>query len=145
MGFVFMLTGNLLKKPLTEFKWWKIVCAFLLTAATSAIYLKFSLGNSFYDAVLRTPVLYLISGVCGLYFVMGIARLIPWKWPTKIGENALTIMGTHQLVLYTVPGNSNPLWMLGVTCLIAAVEAVLIVVINRFCPYLVGKSRKENV
>ena len=97
LGFVFMLTGNLLKNPLTEFKWWKIVCAFLLTAATSAIYLKFSLGNSFYDAVLRTPVLYLISGACGLYFVMGIARLIPWKWPTKIGENALTIMGTHQL------------------------------------------------
>ena len=145
LGFVFMLTGNLLKKPLTEFKWWKIVCAFLLTAATSAIYLKFSLGNSLYDAALRTPVLYLISGVCGLYFVMGIARLIPWKWPTKIGENALTIMGTHQLVLYTVPGNSSPLWVLGVTCLIAAVEAVLIVVINRFCPYLVGKSRKENV
>ena len=37
LGFVFMLTGNLLKKPLTEFKWWKIVCAFLLTAATSAL------------------------------------------------------------------------------------------------------------
>lgn len=139
LGFVFMLTGNLLKKPLTEFKWWKIVCAFLLTAATSAIYLKFSLGNSFYDAALRTPVLYLISGVCGLYFVMGIARLIPWKWPTKIGENALTIMGTHQLVLYTVPGNSSPLWVLGVTCLIAAVEAVLILAVNRFCPVLVGK------
>ena len=139
LGFVFMLTGNLLKKPLTEFKWWKIVCAFLLTAATSAIYLKFSLGNSFYDAALRTPVLYLISGVCGLYFVMGIARLIPWKWPTKIGENALTIMGTHQLVLYTVPGNSSPLWVLGVLCLIAAVEAVLILAVNRFCPVLVGK------
>ena len=139
LGFVFMLTGNLLKKPLTEFKWWKIICAFLLTAATSAIYLKFSLGNSFYDAVLRTPVLYLISGVCGLYFVMGIARLIPWKWPTKIGENALTIMGTHQLVLYTVPGNSSPLWVLGVTCLIVAVEAVLILAVNHFCPVLVGK------
>lgn len=143
LGFVFMLAGNLLKKPLTEFKWWKIICAFLLTAATSAIYLKFSLENSFYDAVLRTPVLYLISGVCGLYFVMGIARLIPWKWPTKIGENALTIMGTHQLVLYTLPGDSNLLWVLGVTCLIATVETVLILTINRFCPVLVGKGRKE--
>ena len=126
LGFVFMLAGNLLKKPLTEFKWQKIVTAFLITVVTSVIYLKFSLGNSFYDAVLRTPVLYLISGVCGLHFVMGIARLIPWKWPTKIGENALTIMGTHQLVLYTVPGNSSPLWVLGVTCLIAAVETVLV-------------------
>jgi len=139
LGFVFMLAGNLLKKPLTEFKWWKIVTAFLITVVTSAIYLKFSLRNSFYDAVLRTPVLYLISGVCVLYFVMGFAQLIPWKWPTKIGENALTIMGTHQLVLYTVPGNSSPLWVLGVTCLIAAVEAVLILAVNRFCPVLVGK------
>ena len=139
LGFVFMLAGNLLKKPLAEFKWCKIVTAFLITVVTSAIYLKFSLGNSFYDAVLRTPVLYLISGVCGLYFVMGIAHLIPWKWPTKIGENALTIMGTHQLVLYTVPGNSNPLWVLGVTCLIAAVEAVLILAVNRICPEMVGK------
>ena len=143
LGFVFMLAGNLLKKPLTEFKWWKIACAFLLTAATSVIYLKFSLGNSFYDAVLRTPMLYLISGMCGLYFVMGIARLNPWRWPTKIGENALTIMGTHQLVLYTVPGNSSLLWVLGVFCLIAAVETVLILAMNRFCPVLVGKRRKE--
>ena len=66
-----MLAGNLLKKPLTEFKWWRIVIAFLITMVTSAIYLKFSLGNSFYDAVLRTPVLYLIIGVCGTYFVLG--------------------------------------------------------------------------
>ena len=74
---------------------------------------------------------------------MGVSRLLPWKWPAKIGENALTIMGTHQLVLYTVPGNSSPLWVLGVTCLIAAVEAVLILAVNRFCPMLVGKRRKE--
>lgn len=139
-----MLTGNLLKKPLTEFKWWRIVIAFLITMVTSAIYLKFSLGNSLYDAALRTPVLYLISGVCGLYFVMGIAHLIPWKWPTKIGENALTIMGTHQLVLYTVPGNSSPLWVIGVFLLIAAVEAALILIINRVCPALVGRPRKER-
>ena len=142
LGFVFMLTGNLLKKPLTDFKWWKIGCAFVLTAVTSAIYLKFSIGNSFYDGVLRSPVLFLISGVSGVYFVMGAARLLPWNWLPKIGENALTIMGTHQLVLYTVPGSSSPLWVIGMFLLIAAVEAVLILSVNRFCPMLVGKRRK---
>ena len=75
---------------------------------------------------------------------MGVAHLLPWKWLAKIGENALTIMGTHQLVLYTIPGNSSPLWVLGMFCLIAAVEAVLIITINRFCPMLVGKRRKET-
>lgn len=142
LGFVFMLAGNLLKKPLTEFKWWRIVIAFLITMVTSAIYLKFSLGNSFYDAVLRTPVLYLISGVCGLYFVMGIAQLISWKWPAKIGENALTIMGTHQLVLYTVPSSRSLIWVICVFFLIAAVETMLILAINQLCPTLVGKNRK---
>ena len=142
LGFVFMLTGNLLKKPLTDFKWWKIGCAFVLTAVTSAIYLKFSIGNSFYDGVLRSPVLFLISGVSGVYFVMGAARLLPWNWLPKIGENALTIMGTHQMVLYTVPGSSSPLWVIGMFLLIAAVEAVLILSVNRFCPMLVGKRRK---
>lgn len=144
LGFVFMLAGNLLKKPLSDFNWWKIGGAFLLTAAASAAFLKFSLDNSFYSGTLRSPLLYLISGICGTYFVMGIAKWIPWKWPAQIGENALTIMGTHQLVLYTIHGRSSLLWVIGAFLLIAAVEAVLILVINRFCPALVGKRRRET-
>ena len=98
LGFSFMLAGNLLKKPLSDFSWWKFGGAFLLTAAASAAFLKFSLDNSFYSGALRSPLLYLISGICGTYFVMGIAKWVPWKWPAQIGENALTIMGTHQLI-----------------------------------------------
>lgn len=145
LGFVFMLAGNLLKKQLTAFSWPKIGCAFFLTAAAAAVCFKFSLGNSFYDGVLRSPLLYLVSGVCGTYFVLGLANWLPWKWPSRIGENALTVMGTHQLVLYTIPGNSSPLWVGGVFLLIAAVEAALIVIINRVCPALVGRPRKERI
>lgn len=144
LGFVFMLAGNLLNKPLTEFKTWKICVAFALTAAAAAMYLKLSINNSFFSGKLDNPVLYLVSGICGTYFVMGIARLIPWKWVGCIGQNALTIMGTHQLVLYTVKIGSSPLWVVGSFLLIAAVEAVLIFAINRFCPMLVGKKRKEK-
>lgn len=142
LGFVFMLAGNLLKKQLLDVKWWKVLCAFLITAAAAAVCFKLSLDNSFFSGTLKSPILFLISGICGLYFVMGIARWLHWTWLSRIGENSLTIMGTHQLVLYTVPGNSSVLWVGGMLLLIAAVEAVLIVVINRFCPYLVGKSRK---
>ena len=144
LGFVFMLAGNLLKKQLMAFSWPKIGGAFFLTAAAAAVCFKFSLGNSFYDGVLRSPLLYLVSGVCGTYFVLGLADRIPWKWPSRIGENALTVMGTHQLVLYTIPGNSSPLWVIGVFLLIAAVEAALILIINRVCPALVGRPRKER-
>ena len=144
LGFVFMLAGNLLKKQLMAFSWPKIGGAFFLTAAAAAVCFKFSLGNSFYDGVLRSPLLYLVSGVCGTYFVLGLADRIPWKWPSRIGENALTVMGTHQLVLYPIPGNSSPLWVIGVFLLIAAVEAALILIINRVCPALVGRPRKER-
>ena len=87
LGFVFMLAGNLLKKQLMAFSWPKIGGAFFLTAAAAAVCFKFSLGNSFYDGVLRSPLLYLVSGVCGTYFVLGLADRIPWKWPSRIGEN----------------------------------------------------------
>lgn len=80
LGFVFMLAGNLLKKQLMAFSWPKIGGAFFLTAAAAAVCFKFSLGNSFYDGVLRSPLLYLVSGVCGTYFVLGLADRIPWKW-----------------------------------------------------------------
>ena len=88
LGFVFMLAGNLLNKPLTEFKTWKICVAFALTAAAAAMYLKLSINNSFFSGKLDNPVLYLVSGICGTYFVMGIARLIPWKWVGCIGQRS---------------------------------------------------------
>lgn len=122
LGFVFMFTGSLLKEYLTKFTWWKVGAAFLLAAAGSAVCFRFSLGSSFYDGTLKSPLLYIISGICGAYFVMG----------------------THQLVLYTIPKSASILWIIGTFALIAAVEAALIFTVNKFCPFLVGKSRKEG-
>ena len=128
---------------MTDFKIWKIIVAFLLTAICAAVCFKFSLDNSFYTGVLQSPVLSMISGVCGLYFVMGFARLFHMRWLAWIGENSLAIMGTHQLVLYTVPTSSSLLWVVGVFFLIAVIEVIFIITVNRFCPFLVGKNRKE--
>lgn len=144
LGFVFMFAGSLLKEYLTKFTWWKVGAAFLLAAASSAVCFRFSLGSSFYDGTLKGPLLYLISGICGAYFVMGIARVLNCRALSLVGENALTIMGTHQLVLYTIPKSASILWIIGTFALIAAVEAALIFTVNRFCPFLVGKSRKEG-
>lgn len=51
------------------------------------------------------------------------------------------VMGTHQLVLYTIPASSS-LWVAGTFVLIALVEAAVIYVTNTFCPFLIGKSKK---
>ena len=143
LGFVFMMVGNLLKNQLANLNWKKIGCALFLTAASAAICFKLSLDNSFYSGVLCAPALSLISGTCGASFILGLARRIPWKWLAWIGQNTLVIMGTHQLVLYTIPGNSSPLWVAGVFVLIAAVETAVVYLTNRFCPELIGKKRKE--
>ena len=142
LGFGFLLVGNLLKKQLTQVNPWKALAAFGLTAVSSGICFKLDLDNGFYSCALEAPVLFLISGVCGLYFILAIARCLHMKWLRFIGENTLVIMGTHQLVLYTIPSSSSPLWVAGALLLIAAVEAVLIFATNRFCPVLIGKSRK---
>lgn len=143
LGFGFMVTGGLLKNRFARLSLCKCLAAFLLTAAAAAAALKFSMGNDFYACELRCPPLFLLGGVCGLYFVLGLARLMDRRWLAWIGQNTLVIMGTHQLVLYTIPGNSSPLWVAGVFVLIAAVETAVVYLTNRFCPELIGKKRKE--
>ena len=54
----------------------------------------------------------------------------------RIGEDVLNNTNTY-LAAYGVI-------LVGSFLLIAAVEAVLIFAINRFCPMLVGKKRKEK-
>lgn len=143
LGFGFMELGALLKTQLMQCSVWKCIAAFLLTAASAALALKWNLTNDFYSCALRCPPLFLISGVCGLYFILGLACLLDCRVLVRIGENTLAIMGTHQLVLYTVSGSSSPLWVLGMLALIAAVELVLVWPLDRFCPELIGKKRKE--
>ena len=114
--------------------------AFLLTAVFSALSLLYAY-NDFYDCTVENPLLFAASGICGLYFILGISRYIHFKWLRLLGENSLVIMGTHQLVLYTIPAGSSILWIAETFVLIALIEAVVIYVTNKFCPFLIGKSR----
>ena len=139
LGFGFLVTGALLKERLARFSPKKCVVAFLLTAASAAISLKCGLRNDFFACELKCPPLFLLGGVCGLHVVLCLARLANWKWLTYIGQNTLVIMGTHQLVLYTIPASRSPMWICGTLVLIAAVEFAVIWITNRFCPKLVGK------
>lgn len=144
LGFSFMVFGNILKRHLTSFTHLKVTAAFILTAVCAAISLEFSINNDYYSGILQCPPLCFVSGVCGTYFVLGIARYIQFKWVRFIGENSLVIMGTHQLVLYTVPHNSSFVWIIGVFVLIAVIEVVIILITNKLCPFLIGKSKKKS-
>ena len=144
LGFSFMVFGKILKRHLTSFTHLKVIAAFVMTAVCAAISLEFSINNDYYSGILQCPPLCFVSGVCGTYFVLGIARYIQFKWVRFIGENSLVIMGTHQLVLYTVPHNSSFVWIIGVFVLIAVIEVVIILITNKLCPFLIGKSKKKS-
>lgn len=144
LGFAFMVFGNVLKDRLTAFSPLKAVAAFCITVVCAAVELKFSIDNSFYDGIIECPPLFIVDGLCGAYFTLGIARYLNFKWVRLIGENSLVIMGTHQLVLYTVPYNSSFVWIIGVFGLIAVIEALVILATNKLCPFLIGKSKKKS-
>ena len=99
-------------------------------------------SNSFYDCVMDNPIVFALGGLAGLYAVFCISSLIQWRWLCWLGENTLIIMGTHQLVLYTIPASVSPFWVIGVMAVIFIIEIPLIYITEQYCPMLVGKARK---
>ena len=142
LGFGFIFLGNWTKKWLTADKPTYAVAAFFLTAVFSALSLKYY-SNDFFECVVENPPLFAACGLTGLYFVLSVSRRIHWRWLRLIGENTLPIMGTHQLVLYTVPSSNSPVWVIGMILLIAAVELVFVFLTNKTCPLLIGKKKRN--
>lgn len=142
LGFAFLYLGNRLRPWLTRFRWWSLPLSFGVTAVCAALsFLWFE--NDFYGYTLKNPVLFVIGGLSGAYMTLSLARLLHWRWLRWVGEHSLVIMGTHQLVLYTIPAASGALWVMGTLLLIAAVEAVVIPVTDRCCPSLVGSAGRR--
>lgn len=149
MGFGFMLAGHFLKNHMGNVTAIKAALALVLSIAFAFLSYRFA-HNDFYDAVVSIPPLFFASAVTGTYFVLGVASLIKWKPLTWLGENSLIIMGTHQLVLYTVKSQSSVLWVVGIMAMITAIEIILIQILNRFCPHFVGRpiiqeGRKKRI
>lgn len=144
LGFAFFVTGAILKEKLSDIRMWKFFAAAGLTVCAALAAFKLGLDNDFYHCTLNGPVLFWISGCCGLYTVLSAAKVLSWKWLDRMGQDTLTIMGTHQLVQYTVSAGSSPAGVVGMLLLIAAVEIVLIHGLNRFFPILIGKKERSE-
>lgn len=141
LGFAFMAVGQLLREPLDTHSLPKTALSFALAVGFAALTLKFA-KNDFYECRVTDPPLFLLCGLAGTSFVLGVSKMIRWRPLAWLGENSIVVMGTHQLALYTVRGSASPLWVLGVLALILALEVPLILLLNRFCPFFVGKRFK---
>ena len=144
-GFAFLFVGNRIKS-LYNNKIEKGGTAYLGLVAALICLLICSIlcwrvfNNSFFDCVIENPLVFLAGGISGLYIVNSVSQIITCKWLCWLGQNTLIVMGTHQLVLYTIPVDSGFIWVIGVLVLICAIEVPLIFVTNSFCPCLVGKK-----
>lgn len=149
MAYGFIMTGNLAKalflpQNVKRLSW--LSGSLFVTAAAAAIGLKFG-GNDFYTCTVNNPATLLIGGVSGTILVLGISVILQCKMITYIGNHhTLTIMGTHQLVIYALSALMPRLYggsMLKGVVLLAAIivfEIPVVWLLDRYLPFCVGKK-----
>ena len=100
------------------------------------------------------PILCLIGGLIGAYWVIGLSKNIKSKLLVFIGQNTMTMMGTHMIVFGIVWNlcsitffNIMPLLTANlygeilIFILIIAANLPIMYVYDRYLPFLIGKRR----
>ena len=90
--------------------------------------------------------IYLIGSIAGSYFVLCVSMLIhDCKWLSFYGKNTITVLGTHNAILFPIRRFLFPdtVGFVGVLVflIIMILEIPIILFLNRFCPFLIGKRR----
>lgn len=149
LAYGFIMIGNLAKIFFQSEKNKDAICLFTALAVTgivSIIGLKFG-GNDFYSCVVKNPVAFGIGGISGTYLILGISRLLHSTIISKIGNHTLTIMGTHQLIIYWMtayfPEIYEGTFVKGLLLLVVIllVEVPVVYLIDLYLLFFVGKRR----
>ena len=149
LAYSFIMIGNLGKDLFKSAKvkslvW--ILAAFLVTAVCALVGLKFG-GNDYFSCTIKNPLILVVGGCSGTVMMLGISQWLQARVLALIGRHTLTIMGTHQLVIYAltalVPGLYGGSLLRGGMLLMAIVvfEIPVVCLIDRYLPFLVGRSR----
>lgn len=118
------------------------------TALIAVIGLKWG-GNDLYSCKISNPVTLVLGGLCGAAFILGVSRLTSNKIAAAVGRHTLTIMGTHQLVIYAMtellPQLRNNDWCGFVLfAVIFAAEIPAVYLIDRYLPFFVGRTTERR-
>lgn len=153
LAYGFIMIGNAGKKLFRSEKTEKIpvlAASLAVTAAVAAVGLKWG-GNDFYSCTVGNPVTLVVGGIAGTLLILGISRILQCKIVTYvIGNNTLSIMGTHQLVIYALSALAPGLYGGGIgkgimlAAAITAFEIPVVWLIDRYLPFLVGKKLKRQ-
>lgn len=155
LAYGFIMIGhagkNFFMSESTE-KVFSMLAAVFVTGMVAIIGLKWA-GNDFYGCIVGNPVTFVAGGIAGTCLILGLSRYLHSNLIAGIGRHTLTIMGTHQLVIYAMTALIPNLYggsigkgilLLG---LILIFEIAAVGLIDRYLPFLVGKGddmRKWN-
>ena len=156
IGFTFMLAGYFLKdyfKGDVNKRWDVIILSFIVTFVVCELNGQIDL----WGCSIGNPVLCLAGGLAGSFWIIGLSKHISSKLMVFIGQNTITMMGTHMICL-------GLLWKLLSHTLFAAVPDLLasvygavifylltvalnlpiMYIYNRFLPFLIGRTGNRN-
>lgn len=157
IAFTFILLGYYLKeffKNNLNKHWYVILISLVITYMVS----KFNGQIDVWGSTIGNPFLCILGGLSGSYAVIGISKLISSKLLIFIGQNTMTMMGTHMLLIFFIwPLLSKSIFsafpifttsMIGAVLFFAIVIAVdlpIMYLYDRFIPFLIGKPTKSVV
>lgn len=98
----------------------------------------------------NNPIWYLVGGIVGTYFIIGIARMLHSGFLKKAGKESLTIMGTHQnvqIITNVLIGNS--VYSIGTQIVVLFLtfiyEIVTVYVYAKYLSFFIGKNRHTSI
>lgn len=148
LAYGFIMIGNFGKNLFQSEKTKSIMwmsASLLLTGAVAVFSLKFG-GNDYYTCAVNNPITLVIGGISGTLLIIGISRILHCKMITNIGNHTLTIMGTHQLVIYAMPvlipimAGSSIVYGIELLVGIILFEMPVVYLIDKYLPFLVGRQ-----
>lgn len=107
--------------------------------------------------VFNNPFVYMLAAFSGTMAVILLCKALPeWKGLTFLGENSLVIMATHldcQVMICAIrvgmfvsglsPRAKDYIYIVVTALALLIAEVIIILVINRFFPFLLGKKRRK--
>lgn len=146
VGFIMIgnYTMDLIRKR--NMPWYGLIIIAILSVILSKI-------NGFVDLnnlIFNNHILYLINSLTGTYLILEISKLIDIDEITYWGRNTLIVMATHLNIIYIVFNKILGIHSFGyvtgmiVFVLLLAVERIIIYVVNRYMPFLMGRKQKRG-
>lgn len=147
VGFIMIgnYTMNLIRKR--NMPWYGLIVIAIFSVILSKINGLVDLNN----LVFNNHILYLINSLIGTYLILEISKLIDIDEITYWGRNTLIVMATHLNIIYILFNKILGIHSFGyvtgmiVFVLLLAVERIIIYVVNRYMPFLMGRKQKRGI